>query len=121
MSPSSFLTGGNKSGERRDNNNGKMMLSPDTMKSSDGSPTVPTSIAPLAQSIIGSGRGRSSSGRGRGRGGGGGGATHATSANSSDPYNGRDKVPVLYNVFVVVDDGWTLQGILLKGEVSLYY
>ena len=93
LSPSSFLSGGgSKAGsERRDNNNGKLLLSPDNLKS-DLSPTIPTSIAPLAQSIIGSGRGRSSSGRGRGRGGGGGGATHASSANSSDPYNGRDKV-----------------------------
>ena len=65
LSPSSYLSGGSKSSERRENNNGKM-LSPDTFKS-ESPPTIPISIAPLAQSIIGSGRGRSSSGRGRGR------------------------------------------------------
>ena len=93
LSPSSFMSSGSKSSERRDNNNGKHLLSPDTVKSESPSPRIPTSIAPMAQSITGSGRGRASSGRGRGRGGGGGGSAHATSANSGgDPYNGRDKV-----------------------------
>jgi uncharacterized Zn-finger protein len=83
------LSSGGKSSERRDNNNGKPLLrSPDTAKS-DSPPNIPTSIAPLAQSIIGAGRGRSSSGRGRGRGGGG----HASSSTHSDAFNnGRDKV-----------------------------
>ena len=96
-SPSSFLSSGTGGVERRDNNNGKHLLSPDGIKSESSPPHIPTSIAPVAQSIIGTGRGsggRTSSGRGRGRGGGGGGggSAHATSASSSDPYNGRDKV-----------------------------
>jgi len=69
--------------ERKDNNNGK-----------HSPPTIPTSIAPIAQSIIGAGRGsgqRSSSGRGRGRGI----SSHA--GTTSDGLNGRDKVRLYSN------------------------
>jgi len=87
LSPNSMLSGGMV--ERKDNNNGKHLHLQDRMRN-ESPPTIPTSIAPIAQSIIGTGRGsghRTSSGRGRGRG-----ASHTN--NSSDPnaLNGRDKV-----------------------------